>query len=363
MQTTNQPFIQLSDVLTMQPAVSVVVPFEPHLRSKSEITTLLNNSVDRAIRQIEERYADQSGRVVISRLKNIMSQLNFSSFKKSVAIFASPVFEKIIYLPFEVEPYIQVASGFNIQEAIKAKKENKSFLLVNLSRLSSTIYLGEGASLSRVNMNMRDQPDNPVTFPKGKSFTDRNELREILLRSFMRRTDQALHLLLKAYPLPVFVTGSAKVMGEFRKISANSNRVVAYIDGYFAKADQQSLKQMLHPHLLRWQEVKRQDLLQRINTAANANHLASGIREVWKNARAKNASLLVLEEGYSPAAILHAIKTETTCTNCSVVNTTIDEIIEKVLEAGGDVEIVEPGTLAGYEPIVLIERYASAHRS
>lgn len=41
----------------------------------------------------------------------------------------------------------------------------------------------------------------------------------------------------------------------------------------------------------------------------------------------------------------------------------VDGIIEKVLEAGGDVELVKPGTLAGYEPIVLIERYTSSLHS
>lgn len=362
MQTTNQQPDQLTDVMPLQPAVSVVMPFETHLRTKAEVESQFQACVNMAISQIDEHYHSELGRLVISKLKKVFARLNFSSYKKSVAIFISPVFEKIIYIPFEVRPSVFVAPTFSIQQILKAKTINRSFLLVNLSRYSSNIYLGDGVSLSRVNMNMRDENGKPVSFPKEKSYTGRNELRDMILRAFLRQTDQALHLLLKAYPLPVFITGSPKVIGEFRKISSNTNRIVKFIHGHFADANEQQLKQMLQPLQKEWQEIQYKDLHQRLETAANAGHLATGIREVWKNTKARNASLLVLEENYIPTAILHPLKTETAYNNDSLANNIIDEIVEKVLEAGGDVQLVKPGTLADYEPIVLIERYSPSLR-
>jgi|SRR6218665_1158533 len=363
MQTTNQQSDQLTDVMPVQPAVSVVMPFEPHLRTKAGVEAIFQACVDKASLQIDRNFHNESGRLVIARLRKAFSQLNFNSFKKSVAIFASPVFEKIIYMPFGVKQVVSVMPAFDIKQIIKAKTPNRSFLLVNLSRYSSNIYVGDGFSLNRINMNMCDKDGKQAAFPKEQGYTDRNELREILLQGFLRKTDQALHLLLKAYPLPVFITGSPKVIGEFRKISINASRTVKYIHGHFTSADQQVLKEMLQPVLEEWQNIKDQDLSQRLEAAANAGHLAIGIREVWRNVKARNTSLLVLEENYSPAAILQPLKTEPGYNNYSLVNNTIDEIVEKVLEAGGDVELVKPGALTNYEPIVLIERYSSSlHR-
>lgn len=359
MQTANHHPGPLTAVTPAQPAVSVVLPFEPHLRSKAELEILFQTCVSKVIARIDEEYDTELGRLVIGRLKKIFTQLNFSSFKKSVAIFISPVFEKIIYIPFAVEPRVFVSHAFNIQHVVKARIENSSFLLVNLSRYASNIYVSDGHTINRVNMNMRNNSSQVPVFPKGAAFTDRNELREILLRSFLHRTDQALQLLLKAYPLPVVITGSPKVIGEFRKISVNSNKIVKYINGYFTNADERSLKEVVNTVLNEWQQVQEKHLHQRLEAAANAGHLAIGIREVWRHANTRNASLLVVEDNYVPAAILPSVKADASYDNYSLIHNTIDDVVEKVLEAGGDIQFVKPGTLAGFDPVVLIERYSS----
>lgn len=87
-----------------------------------------------------------------------------------------------------------------------------------------------------------------------------------------------------------------------------------------------------------------------------------GIREVWKQAKVQNANLLIVEEDFSPAAILHPLKAGN-YNNAALVSNTIDDIIEKVLDAGGEVRIVKPGSLSGYQPVVLIERYRPLSQS
>ena len=282
-----------------------------------------------------------------------------SYFKKSVAIFVSPVFEKIIYIPFAVKATVTVSSSFDIRQILEAKIKQQSFLVVNLGRSSSNIFLSDGISLTRLNMNIHNSQITKDVLHKDKSSTYIHEHRDQLFCDLMHRTDQVLQLLLKAYPLPVIITGSAKVIGRFRKIASNTSRIVRYIQGFFAEANEQQLKKMLAPVLNEWTEIQEKDLLQRLNAADCTGHLAIGIREVWRNASARNVSLLIVEENYIPAAIMHLLKSELFSNRYSLINNVIDDIIEKVLEADGDVELVKPGTLAGYEPIVLIKRYAS----
>lgn len=219
--------------------------------------------------------------------------------------------------------------------------------------------MGDERSLSRVNLNQQDQA-TPVplpSFPRQKGFTDRNDLREQLLERFLQQTDQSLKILLQSYPLPIFVTGSAEIIGQYQKTSHHNKNVIRYIQGHFIEFSENELKKMLQPVLRDWNEIKLAHLRQRIECAAESGLLASGIRAVWKQARAHNAALLIVEEDFSPAAILHHLKGDGRNSGYSLVGNTLDDIIENVLECGGDVKMVKPGSLAGYDPIMLIERY------
>lgn len=363
MQTLNQYSPELNDVRPVQPAVSILLPFEPQLRSKTEIQKELDRAVHKVSTQIELLFHNDQGEMVLQKLKKLIQQLNYNTFKKSIAICVSPAFEKIMYLSFPVEFRVHVDTDFHIRDIVHARKEDKSFLLVNLSRYATSIYLGNEHSFTRLNHNTRGQASLfPVpSFPHHKSFTVRNDLCEDLLVKFLRQTDQALQILLTSYPYPVFITGSPKIIGEFKKLTKHEKSIVNCIHGHFADSSLQTLKEIVQPALHEWQQIKLKELRQKIETAADNSHLAIGIRDVWKQAKAHNASLLVVEEDFSPAAILHPLKEGSY--NYLLASNTVDDIIEKVLDFGGEVRIVDPGSLTGYNPIVLIERYCPLSQS
>ena len=77
-------------------------------------------------------------------------------------------------------------------------------------------------------------------------------------------------------------------------------------------------------------------LLQQLNTARAAGKLSCGVKEVWNTATHKKGQLLVVEDAYTMKDV-------------------IEDIIEKVLKDGGDVEFVAQGTLREFQEIVLIE--------
>ncbi len=78
-------------------------------------------------------------------------------------------------------------------------------------------------------------------------------------------------------------------------------------------------------------------LLQQLDDARKAGKLSIGIKEVWNTATHRRGTLLLVEEDYP--------------FNSEEV---IDDIMEKVLKTGGDVEFVQPGMLAAWQHIVLI---------
>jgi hypothetical protein len=116
------------------------------------------------------------------------------------------------------------------------------------------------------------------------------------------------------------------------------------------------------PHIANWKLVKEHFLFNQLRTAEKQGKLATGIGEVWKHANQKNARLLLIENGYmndNPdgnriRAIFRALKDD----NPFCISDEIDQLIEKVLESGGDVEFVEDGSLDDYQRIALIKEYS-----
>ena len=63
-----------------------------------ELAQQLKFICDRVQRDIRENYEDDLAELVLKKLQNIINSINYSTYKKSVAIFVSPVFEKVLYL-------------------------------------------------------------------------------------------------------------------------------------------------------------------------------------------------------------------------------------------------------------------------
>ncbi|MDF2192383.1 hypothetical protein [Paraflavitalea sp. CAU 1676] len=83
---------------------------------------------------------------------------------------------------------------------------------------------------------------------------------------------------------------------------------------------------------------KNYQLLQQLNDASITGKLSKGLKEVYNAATHRRAALLLIEEDYA--------------TSLEV----LDDVMEKVLKAGGDVEFVAGGMLAAYDHIILIEK-------
>jgi hypothetical protein len=142
-----------------------------------------------------------------------------------------------------------------------------------------------------------------------------------MLDKFLQHMDADLSIVLKAYPLPVFVLGDSRVAGHFSKITHNEKSIAGYIHKDQLEAKEQQLLEYLRPYVMDWQKVKQQD----------------AFRQVEKD----------FIDPDLPDALPQAF----------YIKDTVDSIIQKVLENGGDVEWVDKDRLKEYGHIALIQHY------
>ncbi len=347
-----------------QPEVSIILPFEPVLSLKNELQHQLKIAVGKVESQLLANYPIEKAMPVVIRLKNLTRNLNFNTRKKGLAIFVSPIIEKVFYLDIPVNEKIVIGESFEIRDLVYCKKQLIQYLVLQLSGESSKMYLGNCSKFILIKSNLpqnihayeRDMPE------KVGNFSDQDKHKEVLLDNFLHHLDQGLTLILKAYPLPVFVMGPEKVLGHFKKITKNEKSLVQFIHGNYLEASETEIREVMKSYLNDWREIKERASLLQLEQAMSENKLEFGIKQVWKKATHKNCRLLLVEkdfvypahQGSQPDSIY---KEDLSLDNPFYIKDAVDDIIEKVLAAGGDVEFVNNEALKDYGHIALIRFY------
>lgn len=179
---------------------------------------------------------------------------------------------------------------------------------------------------------------------------------------FFHHVDNILGHVLNAYDLPLFVLGTDKTVQHFKKITRHNDRIINYVHGNYGDIPQTEMKKAIAPYVSDWKKVKERDLLLQLNAAREFKKLATGIQEVWKEVTRKKGRLLIVERTYMysgqqdyPKDITHQ-KSGIPGT-AFFIKDAVDDVIEKVLQNGGDVEFVDEGVLKDYRHIALIQHY------
>jgi hypothetical protein len=365
MNTVLSPEIrEVMETVHYLPAISIILPFEPKMSLKRELLHRLEMSAKKVEQELLINYPNEMGKLVMLKLKTIINNLNFNTFKKSIAIYVSPVFEKVLYLDIAVEERIIVDESFEIRDLVYSKKQMHKYLLLQLSGNQSRIYIGNSVSFVKIVSNVPQTAASYVNdiAERVANFSDMAERKKILLDKFLRYIDNSLNIILHAYPLPLFVMGTERVLGHFKKLTQHSGKVIDYVQGNYEAASEPELIKILEPYVCDWKQVQQKDVVKKLEDAANKNKLAIGMRDVWREAVSLRGRLLVVEKNYMYAAqrgsndevIYKAIEP---FNKFSYIKDAVDDVIEKVLENGGDVEFVDEGVLKDYHHIVLIQYY------
>ncbi len=347
-----------------RPAIAIIMPFEPKMGSKNFLTAALKKVVDKVEALLTTQYPDDIHQLMTKKLQLVMRNLDYSTHKKSIAIFLSPVFEKLLYLDMQVKERIIIDTSFEIRDVVYSKIHLHQYLLLVLGPADCHIYLGNGTSVVRI---LSSKPEHANAYKRTLTggtgnFCDPEEAKEITAGKFLHHVDLSLNIILNAYNLPLFVSGTGKVLDDFKKLTQHDNSVIEYIQGSYTEVTVQKLAAILEPYITDWKKVQQKNLFNQLSTAANENKLAAGMNNVWREAAKNKGRLLLVENNFVYAAEQGSIdeviyKAIEPYNKFSYVQNAVDDVIEKVLAGGGAVEFVADGTLKEYNHIVLIQYY------
>jgi hypothetical protein len=334
------------------PSVVITLPFNPKMTTKGQLDAALKDAAGKAARQLMSRYPRQAALPVIHLLQKMLCELNYSTHKKSIVLLVSPETEKVMYLDEPLDTRVLVDTDFRIRDLTTTAEAGVQYLVLLLSGCVSRMYHCDGGRLKLIKNNALKTVDaylNEVP-EKTASFSDPAARKQVMLDKFLLDMDEGLSTILDAYPLPVFVIATDKILGHFAGITRNDCHIAVYIPKHWIGSKEMDILETLQPYLRDWHPIRLQMALKYIDIARETGKLVTGIEEIGKAVRTRNNRLLIVERGFtdSPGS---AVPGE------FYIHDRVDAIVKKVLEDGGQVEWLEPGQLERLGHIVLIRYY------
>lgn len=336
--------LKQEEVTEKKPSVVLVLPFNPKMTPRQVLEKSLRASLEQAERELLSLHPAEEALPVIRKLQELIRGLNFSTLRRSVAVFVSETVGQVYYMDMEVEGQVLVDQPFRVRDIGQCRQKATEYLVLVLSARQSRMYRGIGNELQLIKSNVAQNIYAYVNEAPERTanFSDPDARREVTLGKFLHHMDHGLGAVLKVYSLPVFVIGASRVVGHFASITHNEKNIAAYV--HKNCLDNDDVMEHLRPELDNWQKLRQRLIQRQIEKAMAAGKLVSGVEEVRKAAACKNSRLLVIGTSENEEGVFYQ-------------NGVIDEIAGKVLENGGNVELVEPGILADHGGVVIIRYY------
>lgn len=355
MQPQTKELDTLLNIVKVQPAVSILLSFAPHMGRKAAIEKNLSQSVSLARNLLFERFPSEVSLPVMFRLEQLVTQVNYNSFAKSIAIFVSATTEKILYLDIELKEWVAVDDTFHMQDLLCARRQPMQYLVMSISKEEARIFLGKDQELRCIKVN------HAYNLQKNHSCITASAVMQqagdSLAGEFMAYADTGLGMVLEHYPFPVFLLGTDAILRQFAYSSRHAAHIVSYIEGDYTNCQEDVIRSLLTPYFHNWNYLKQALVLQRAQMAKMENKLFAGLEAVHTAVDHKKGKLLLIEQGYTGSAQPASEKKLPAGYSPGhpfYIKNMVDELIEKMLRQNGDVVIVEEGRLLEYGRIALL---------
>lgn len=352
---------EIIDTVHYRPSISLIMPFTANINLEKEFERSFKIASDKIERELKSNYPEQICELMMVKLKAVISNVDLKVPKKGVAIYMSPIFEKIVYLDILVQERIVIDESFEIRDLIYSKKQCVRYLLLLLSAKLYSLYLVDVNIFTRIEANI---PESIAAYTnewpeKVANFTTSTDRKQIVVQKFLQHIDTDLGRVIHEHKLPVFVMGAKKILGHFKKISKHQDAIAGYISGNYNKLSFTKLEEVLKSHLELWRHEKDQTAVKILDVAEGKNKLIKGIKPVWEAVMNNLGNKVFVESDFVFSAQRGAMpnlieEIQQPYNKFSYIRDAVDDIIEKVIVNGGDVDFTNPDVLKNYEHIALL---------
>lgn len=346
------------------PFVSIVMPTHKKYPHFKDDKLVLKKIIGEAESRMQGLYGKKTVDKIMVSLNKMKSDIDFTHLQNGLVMHYSPSVQKIYHLPFTPSEKLIIDRSLEIRDVLYSIKNSKDFIALILSEKEIRIIKVQDGKAAELKIDELPLGKND-TGGKGTSrvmnyssdnstqhSSDSKAHNEVKVEKYLRDIDAVISKNMQLKNLPLVVFAPVKLAAQFKKISKNTDRIIGYIKGNHEK---KSVKDILADSSViigAYADKKQDKVLALAEKENKRKRLSWGIRDINRCAMEGRGHLLIVEKDFKQADLNPAKKGLK-----NNITDTVDDIIEKILEKGGDVEFVDNGKLEEYGKMVLIKRY------
>ncbi|WP_030145121.1 hypothetical protein [Spirillospora albida] len=350
------------------PAVSVLMPTHRAEPGNREDPIRLRNLLSTVRRRLSEDplVPPDTAENVVRGLEAAAAEADLRHPSDGLVLFAAPGGEHHAYTVGQhVDERVIVDSGFATRDLVADFTRTPRYWLLSLSDQQSRLWDGHGPELSEHTgggFPIAPEPvDETATGRQSRRGAQGGEGERY--RRTMREIVAALDRVLAADRRPVVVAGVTRHQAFFDELAGPQITIAGRVDGSYEGATPGALAEAVRPALAAYEDLREVAVLAELEAARGIQRYACGLVEVTGLAEQGRGEHLVVERGYYAPAVKgdgHLVPVDGmpgVLHGADVVDDAVDNVIETVLEYGGEVTFVSDGFLIDHDRIALVTRF------
>lgn len=351
--------------LRSYPSVTITLPVHRTHPDNEKDPIRLKNLVSEAVSRLEEAFGKRESAEIVEAIQRLADEVDHEHNLDGLVIFASKEYAESFKLPFRLPERVSIEDNFLTRDLVFAMNRSPLYWLTVLSEHGSRLFVGRKEALDEVRdygFPFSIEGDSANASPS----QDISHVRDQMITDKMRDVGEALAEAQKQIPAPIVVVGVDRNIGHFRDGARNSDDVMLYIHSGQSNDNEHELGKSIWPQVKEALHTEREKIFTEIDNAQSNKLFVGGLNEVWQAVVDGRTEVLVVEEDLHIAAEVSAdgrklkVLEEGYAASENTYDDIVDEMIEKVLAAGGRVTFVDNDKLKEINPdqgVVAITRY------
>ncbi|WP_165007086.1 AOC03_06830 family ribosome hibernation factor [Neisseria yangbaofengii] len=361
--------MNLNTIKTIQskqsyPSVTITLPTYRTSPDNEKDIIRLKNLVSEAVTRLQEEFGKRETAHIVDEINRLAESVDNQYNLDGLVIFASAEYAELFRLPFRVPERVTIADNFLTRDLVFAMNRSPLYLLTVLSEHGTRLFVGRREYLDEVhNFGFPFSVENEVA--EANPGQDISHVRDQIVTDKMREVGQALLEAKKQLSAPIVVVGVDRNIGHFNNGAGIGEQVMLSIHSGRNSDNPYELGKTVWPEIKEALSAERAKVFDELNNAKGNKLFVGGLNEVWQAVSDGRAELLAVEEDlHIPAKVSEDGRklTEINIEDAKgehAYEDIVDEMIEKVLAAGGRVRFVDSEALGEYTDrgLAVVTRY------
>jgi Bacterial archaeo-eukaryotic release factor family 3 len=343
------------------PSVSILAPTHRTAPSNKQDPIKVKNLVRKAIDRLNGEFKKREVAAVVKNLQQLVQGVDWEHTLDGLALFASEKRSSAVSLPFRPKPRAVIDETFATRDLVYAFNRAPPYRVLALShntRLYDAWTTVFDEHLTKPFPMKHRGPGGASKLPGGQGI-NRSAVRDEEHRKYFRSVDDAVAVLQKANSLPLVVAGVERNLAFFREVTRQSGAIVGMLAGNYDQTSPSALGKLVWPVFESGATMRRTEALVQLDEAVGAQRHASGIDQVWRAAVGAKCRTLLVEKEFKYPADLSPEGDRLlpyTGRGPGSLDDAVDEVIERVMETGGEVFFYPSGDLDVHQRIAAVLR-------